>query len=134
VTRTFPANGRFTEEQAEAYDTVLAAQLAAIRAVRPGVTLKDVHRKAVAVIRAAGYEHGIRHATSHHIGLDVHDPRAPGRIRPGMVFSVEPGLYLEEEKIGIRIEDTVLVTEHGCRVLSDGAPKTRPALEALMAD
>jgi Xaa-Pro aminopeptidase len=133
VTRTFPANGRFTDEQARIYDVVLAAQKAAIDRVKPGVTLRTIHLAADAVIEEAGLSSGRMHATSHHVGLEAHDPSRGGPLAKGMVITVEPGLYFPEQGLGIRIEDTVVVTEEGCDVLSAGVPKTRAEIEALMA-
>ena len=132
VTRTFPASGRYSAEQAAVYDVVLRAQAAAIAAVRPGATLRDVHQAARSVIEKAGHGPAFLHSTSHYVGLDVHDPGPGGPLRPGMVLTVEPGIYLVEKGLGIRIEDTVLVTEKGAEVLSPGAPKERSAIEALM--
>jgi Xaa-Pro aminopeptidase len=134
VTRTFPANGRFTAEQARLYDIVLAAQRAGIEAVRPGATLGDVDRAARKVIADAGHGDAFLHGTSHHVGLDVHDPAAGGALAPGMVFTVEPGIYLRPDGPGIRIEDTVVVTRRGCEVLSDGVPRERAKIEALMRE
>jgi Xaa-Pro aminopeptidase len=132
VTRTFPANGRFTGEQAAIYDVVLEAQAAAIAAVRPGAGFRDVDQAARDVIQKAGHGGAILHSTSHYVGLDVHDPGPGGALRTGMVLTVEPGIYLPEKGIGVRIEDTVLVTEDGAEVLSPGAPKSRKEIEALM--
>jgi Xaa-Pro aminopeptidase len=133
VTRTFPANGKFTAEQARIYDVVLRAQLAAIAAVRPGSSLARVNSAALEVIREAGLIDGWMHGTSHHVGLDVHDPGAPGPLVPGMVFTVEPGLYFPESGIGIRIEDTVVVTADGCEILSAKITKDRQEIEAIMS-
>lgn len=133
ITRTFPVSGTFTEEQARIYDVVLAAQKAAIAVVRPGVTLSEVNAAAQAVIIKAGLKRGWVHGVSHHVGLDVHDPGSSGPLRPGMVVTVEPGVYLPESGIGIRIEDTVVVTEDGCRVLSDKIVKERAEIEAIMS-
>jgi Xaa-Pro aminopeptidase len=134
VTRTIPANGKFTEEQARVYDAVLAAQEAGIAAVRPGVTMKQVHAAAAAVLKERGLVQYFPHGTSHSVGLDVHDPfRADAPLRAGSVLTVEPGVYIAEKALGVRIEDTVLVTETGCEVLSSELPKTREALEKLMA-
>lgn len=135
VTRTFPASGRFRERQAAIYDVVLAAQRAGLAAVRPGANLRIVDAAARKVIADAGYGPAFLHATSHWVGLDVHDPcdvRAP--LVPGMVLTVEPGIYLVDEGLGVRIEDTVLVTADGAEVLSAGVPKERAAIESLMAD
>jgi Xaa-Pro aminopeptidase len=135
ITRTFPANGKFTEEQARVYDAVLAAQEAGIAAVRPGVTMAQVHAAATAVLKERGLIEHTLHATSHSVGLDVHDPfRGDAPLRAGSVLTVEPGVYIAEKALGVRIEDTVLVTETGCEVLSGALPKTREAIEKLMAE
>lgn len=135
VTRTFPANGRFTDEQAAVYDAVLAAQEAGIAAVKPGATMKEVHAAATAVLKQRGLVQYFIHGTSHSVGLDVHDPwRSDAPLRPGAVLTVEPGVYIAAKSLGVRIEDTVLVTETGCEVLSAGLPKTREAIEELMAE
>jgi Xaa-Pro aminopeptidase len=133
VTRTFPVSGRFTPRQRELYEAVLAAQKAGIAAVKPGATLKDVDRAARTVLKKAGLAGYFIHATCHHVGLDVHDP-GPGRLAPGMTITVEPGVYIREEKIGIRIEDVVLVTKRGSRVLGNGLPKEPDEVEKLLAD
>ncbi|MGH7162855.1 MAG: M24 family metallopeptidase, partial [Planctomycetota bacterium] len=132
VTRTFPISGRFSKRQREVYGVVLEAQRAAIAAVRPGADLGDVDRAARSVIARAGLAERFLHATSHHVGLDVHDP-GPARIEVGMTFTVEPGVYLPEEGFGVRIEDVVLVTESGAEVLSAGLPKEPDEVEALLA-
>ena len=173
VTRTFPAGGVFTEAQREVYEIVLDAQARAIAAVRPGMTIRRLHEVARKAIVAGLHELGLitdtsgnqyrmwyMHGTSHWLGLDVHD--VGGRdmpFRPGMVITVEPGIYVREDtlenlddtprnralieavrpaferfrNIGIRIEDDVLVTEDGHRVLSEGTPKSIEAIEAFMA-
>jgi len=135
ITRTFPANGKFTEEQARVYDAVLAAQEAGIAVVRAGVTMKRVHEAAAAVLKERGLVQYFPHGTSHSVGLDVHDPfRGDAPLRAGSVLTVEPGVYIAEKALGVRIEDTVLVTETGCEVLSGALPKTREAIEKLMAE
>ena len=134
VTRTFPASGRFTDEQAKIYDAVLAAQEAALAEVRPGATLRKVHEAAVAVLKERGLVRYFTHGTSHSVGLYVHDSwRRDAELRPGCVITVEPGVYIADKSLGVRIEDTVLVTKTGCEVLSAKAPKTRAAIEAAMA-
>lgn len=135
ISRTVPVDGRFTPEQAEIYDIVLAAQYAAIAAIKPGVTVREVDEAARAVIRRAGYIDDFIHSTSHHLGVDVHDVAdydVP--LAPGMVITVEPGIYLPKEEIGVRIEDDVLVTSNGHRVLSEKIPRERAAVEDWLSE
>lgn len=133
VTRTVPVSGKFTKRQREIYEIVLAAQKAGFEAVKPGATMMEVHAAASAVIRRAGYRRYFLHGTSHWLGLDVHDVGSNFRpLEPGMVLTVEPGIYIAAEKLGVRIEDDVLVTKTGHRVLSDGVPRAVAAIEALM--
>lgn len=165
ITRTFPANGKFTTAQRQAYDLVLKAQLAAIEQVKPGNHWNDPHDAAVRVLTEGMVELGIlkgdvdelikdhvytkyyMHRTGHWIGMDVHDvgdykvDNEWRMLEPGMVLTVEPGLYMPAEtkglpkkwwNIGIRIEDDVLVTKEGYEVLSKDAPKTADEIEALM--
>ncbi|TBW58484.1 Xaa-Pro aminopeptidase [Marinobacter halodurans] len=168
ITRTFPVSGRFTDPQRAVYEIVLAAQYAAIEAVKPGNHWNHPHEAALNVLTQGLIDLGIlrnmtldealeqeayrpffMHRTGHWLGLDVHDVgdyRVGGAWRvlePGMALTVEPGLYIAPDNldvdeqwrgIGIRIEDDVVVTKDGCRVLSEGAPKTVADIEALMAD
>jgi Xaa-Pro aminopeptidase len=166
VTRTWPVSGKFTPPQRALYDVVLESQHRAIAAVKPGVGFDDVHRVATLalveglidlgvlggnaddVMSRQAYRDYYMHATSHWLGLDVHDcgpyrdDRGQVRLRPGMVLTVEPGLYFGPQAkqapeiyrgIGIRIEDDVLVTDDGCRVLSQAIPKEPAELEAIVA-
>jgi Xaa-Pro aminopeptidase len=143
ITRTVPVNGTFTPRQRALYEVVLKAQEAGIQAVRPGAPFQAVDQaarreiarglKALGVIeRSIEVSRLMIHGTSHTVGMDVHDVRVK-TLAPGMVVTVEPGVYLPEESIGIRIEDDVLVTGQGREVLSDGVPKTVEEIEALMA-
>ncbi len=133
ITRTVPVDGRFTDRQRQVYETVLAAQQAAIEVVKPGVTLREVHAAASAVIADAGFGKYFIHYTSHYLGMDVHDAGSRDeKLRPGMVITVEPGIYIPEETLGVRIEDDVLVTENGSRVLSRDVPGTVGEIEKLM--
>jgi Xaa-Pro aminopeptidase len=165
VTRTLPASGRFTADQAALYQLVLDAQREAIDAVRPGATFIAPHDRAVRVltegmvrlgllegeidklIEESAYKKFYMHRTSHWLGMDVHDagPYKVGdewrRLSPGMVMTIEPGLYIAEDLegvdpryrgIGIRIEDDVLVTEQGCEVLSSRVPTSIEEIERLM--
>ena len=119
VTRTFPTSGKFSPRQREIYQIVLDAQKAAIAKVKPGVTIREIHAEAFNYIRSKNYEKYFIHGTSHHLGLDVHDVGDTTRkLEAGMVITVEPGIYIPDENLGIRIEDDFLVTATGSRWLS----------------
>jgi Xaa-Pro aminopeptidase len=142
VTRTYPVSGRFTPRQRALYELVLGAQEAAIRAVRPGVTIRELTQIARAYMRensgdlcgGASCERYFVHGLSHWLGMDVHDVGDIGTpLAPGMVLTIEPGIYIPEESIGIRIEDDVLVTAEGAEVLSADAPRTPDEVERAMA-
>jgi Xaa-Pro aminopeptidase len=166
ITRTFPVNGRFSPAQRALYELVLHAQEAAIAEVRPGNHWEDPHQAAVRVITRGLVELGLlrgrvptlikneaykkfyMHRTGHWLGMDVHDVgdyKVDGAWRllePGMVLTVEPGLYISSESrgvakkwrgIGIRIEDDVVVTKDGCDILSKDVPKSVEEIEAIMA-
>ncbi len=166
VTRTFPVSGRFNRQQRAIYDIVLAAQAAAIAAVRPGNHWNAPHEATVEVITrglrdlgllrgevgdlvaSEAYREFYMHRAGHWLGLDVHDVgdyRVAGEWRelePGMVLTVEPGIYIAPDNdnvaarwrgIGIRIEDDVVVTADGCRLLTDAVPRRPEDIEALMA-
>lgn len=131
MTRTFLVSGKYRQPQEhplfDIYQTVLEAQLAAIAAIRPGIACNTVDNAARSIINAAGHSHHFGHNTGHAIGIDVHEnPRfSPGDttlLKPGMLLTVEPGIYLPGEG-GVRIEDVILVTETGCEVLYT-MPKT----------
>jgi Xaa-Pro aminopeptidase len=146
ITRTVPANGKFTPRQREIYNIVLGAQRAAIAAVKPGMGIgkkspNSLYQIAYEYINTHGKDvHGeplgkyFIHGLSHHVGLDVHDEsdtREP--LKPGMVITIEPGIYIPEENIGIRIEDVVLVTEKGAKVLSGALPVDPDEIERALA-
>ncbi len=132
VTRTLPASGVFSAEQREIYEVVLEAELAGIAAARPGATYTDVDAAARAVIEKAGYGDAFIHGTSHPVGIEVHDITPDGPLKPGMVITVEPGIYLPERGFGVRIEDDILITETGNRDLTSAVPKTVEAIEEAM--
>ncbi len=141
LTRTFPINGVFTPRQREIYDLVLATQMTTIDSIQPGVTLLDLSRIARRHMRAhSGDRCGKKtcdiyfiHAIGHCVGMDVHDPGSFSTpLKPGMVLAIEPGIYLVDEELGIRIEDDVLVTEEGHEVLSAGLPRSAQEIEELM--
>lgn len=133
VTRTFPASGKFTAEQRDVYEIVLAAELAGIKAARAGAHMMDVDKASRDVIEKAGYGHAFIHGIGHQLGIDVHDVTPDGRLKPGMVVTVEPGIYLPEKKFGVRIEDDILITAQGNANLTSMIPKTVKAVEAAMA-
>jgi Xaa-Pro aminopeptidase len=143
VTRTFPINGKFTPRQKAIYDLVLGAQQAAFDAVRPGITLRELdgiarkymreHSGTLCGDKTCDDHDYFNHGLGHPIGMDVHDVGISRPLEPGMVVTLEPGIYLEAEKLGVRIEDDVLVTAKGAEWLSAGAPRTTDAIEKLMS-
>lgn len=145
ISRTFPVNGKFTKRQRQIYDIVLRANKMIINIIKPGLTLRDLNNELIKFyhqeLSTIGLlKHGKTvqdyywHGVSHMLGLETHDVTLPNyKIQPGNVFTVEPGLYLEEEGIGIRIEDNVLVTEDGCINLSKDIIKEIDDIEAFMA-
>jgi Xaa-Pro aminopeptidase len=133
VTRTVPVNGRFSPRQREIYELVLAAQTAAAQAARPGMTIRDLDTIARKVIADAGYARAFKHGVGHWIGLDVHDVGGRVPIEVNALFTIEPGIYLEDENLGVRIEDDYLMTPEGARKLSTGFPSDPDEIEALMA-
>lgn len=144
ISRTFPVSGKFTERQKQIYNIVLKANEEVMKAVKPGVTTVDLQKIAKAVLaegcKAIGlikedseidryYYHGVAHP----LGLDTHDVGPRGiELQPGMIITDEPGLYIEEEKIGIRIEDDILVTEDGYVNLSKNIIKSVEEIEEYM--
>lgn len=145
ITRTFPANGKFTDRQKQLYNIVLKGQQLVIDAIKPNIPFSSLNEILVAFygkeLKNIGliddksevskyYYHGV----SHLLGLETHDVgrHNEGDLRQGMVLTVEPGLYIEDERIGIRIEDNVLVTDSGCEVLSKEIIKTVEEIELFM--
>jgi Xaa-Pro aminopeptidase len=167
VTRTFPIGARFTPLQRDLYELVLAAQLKGIETVRPGVSFDEPHDAATEVLiggmrrlgliqespedalKNGSYRRYYMHRTSHWLGMDVHDVGlyrvggASRKLEPGMVLTVEPGIYIapddtqapeEFRGVGIRIEDDILVTQDGHKVMTAAVPKTIADIEALTAE
>jgi Xaa-Pro aminopeptidase len=141
VTRTIPISGKFTPRQRRIYELVLATQQAAIDSTRPGVTIGQLQQIAQNYMRAnsgdiCGAEPCNRyfiHGLSHWLGMDVHDVGAYNTpLAAGMVFTIEPGIYIPDEKLGVRIEDDILVTANGSENLSAGAPRTVAEVERAM--
>jgi len=147
ITRTVPANGKFTPRQREIYDIVLGAQNAALAALKPGA---DMCRKGKMSLFKISYDyinsHGkdqngkplgqyFIHGLGHNIGLDVHDPGDSCKpLMPGQVVTMEPGIYIPEENLGVRIEDDVLITETGYELLSSKLPRSADEIEKIMAE
>ena len=132
VTRTVPVSGTFSKRQREIYELVLRAETAAIKAVRPGITLAELDDTARAVIDGAGYGDHFIHSIGHHLGLETHDVTPDQPLKAGAVITIEPGIYLPDEALGVRIEDDVLVTPSGAKNLSAKIPKTVAAVEQAM--
>jgi Xaa-Pro aminopeptidase len=144
VTRTVPVNGKFSAREREIYEIVLGAQKAAISAIKPGMKIRgdktSLYQIAYDYINSHGTDSQgaplgkyFTHGLSHHVGLDVHDAsdvNAP--LKAGMVITIEPGIYIPEENIGVRIEDTLLVTETGSRNLSAALPHEIADIERLV--
>jgi Xaa-Pro aminopeptidase len=123
-----------TREQRKVYDLVLKAQAAAFAMVKPGVTYEDLDKAARKVIDDAGYGDYFIHGLGHFVGLDVHDAGAYHEpLQAGMVITLEPGIYIPEKSLGVRIEDMVVVTDTGVRWLSDGLPRQADEIERWMA-
>jgi Xaa-Pro aminopeptidase len=134
ITRTWPASGLFTDEQKEVYRVVLEVQKACIEAYKPGATPKDVRDHVAKVMKAKGIDpRGLEGGFGHGVGLCVHDVPLGGVLKEGMVFAIEPALYYPEKGLGVRIEDTVLITRTGCEVLTKDVPKEIGEIEKLMA-
>ena len=153
VTRTLPANGRFTPDQRKIYDLVLAAQEAGIREVRAGNQFRAAHNAATTVISKGLKELGIiqdegdvrryfMHGTSHYLGLDVHDAGSYGPFATGNVITDEPVFFIAKDspcdprwwEIGVRIEDDILVTDGDPINLSTGSPRKAEEIEAVMGE
>lgn len=133
VSRTVPVSGKFSKRQKEIYEIVLSAEEAAIAAVKPGVTLSQLDAVARKIITRAGYGDFFIHSIGHHLGLETHDNCGPDTpLKSGSVITIEPGIYLPEESLGVRIEDDIVVTPKGHKNLSKAIPKTVAAIEKAM--
>lgn len=146
ITRTYPVGGKFTERQRKVYEIVLKANKEVAAQAKPGMTTKELNEICKKVLTQGCMELGLidkeedigkyyMHGVSHHLGLDVHDVTVEGvKLAPGSIITDEPGLYIDEWEIGIRIEDDLLITEDGCRVLSAAIIKEPDEIEAFMAN
>ena len=147
ITRTVPSDGKFTPRQREIYEIVLGAQNAALAAVKPGMMMggqgsNSLQKIAMDYIDSHGKDKEGRslgryyiHGLSHHVGLNVHDPSGPARpLEAGMVITIEPGIYIPEENLGVRIEDDVLITPTGYKLLTARLPRSPDEIEKIMAE
>jgi Xaa-Pro aminopeptidase len=134
VTRTFPVAGRLSPEQREVYGVVLRAMEAAIAAARPGAWMWEVDAAARAVIEKAGYGDAYMHGIGHQLGIEVHDATPEGPLAEGMVVTIEPGVYLKDRKVGIRIEDDILVRASGPVNLTAAIARDVEGVEAMMSE
>lgn len=153
MTRTIPVNGRFTQRQRKVYDAVLRVQKGAMKILRPGINIQDYHREVGLMMQSEllglglldqtdiknqdpkwpAYKKYFMHGTSHHLGLDVHDVGTMhDPISPGMVFTVEPGIYIREEGLGIRLENNILIQKNGNFDLMRNIPIEAEEIEELM--
>jgi Xaa-Pro aminopeptidase len=134
VTRTYPVSGKFTAEQAKVYRAVYQAQEDILAAIRPGVSMAELQHVAEESLRHAGYLKDFIHGFGHFVGLDVHDAGLYEKPLPvGAIFTVEPGVYLPERGFGVRIEDEVIVTPTGYRLLTGAFPRKLEDVEAWVA-
>jgi Xaa-Pro aminopeptidase len=153
MTRTIPVSGRFSERQKAVYNAVLRVQKQAMNMLRPGVTIQDYHKEVGLIMQSEliglglidmtdvknqdpnwpAYKKYFMHGTSHHLGLDVHDVGTMhGPITPGMVFTVEPGIYIREEGIGIRLENNIVIQKDGYFDLMRNIPIEADEIEEIM--
>lgn len=146
ITRTYPVNGKYTERQRQVYDIVLEANRTILKEAKPGMTTVDLNNICKKVLAAGCIRLGLiekeeeisryyMHGVSHHLGIDVHDVTVDSnkKLRPGAIISDEPGLYIDEWEIGIRIEDDLLITEDGAVCLSEEIMRDADEIEAYMA-
>lgn len=146
ITRTYPVSGTFSKRQRQVYDIVLNANRTVAKTAKAGMSLQELNDVCKKVLAEGCIKLGLiekeeeigkyyMHGVSHHLGIDVHDVTAAenSKLQPGAVITDEPGLYIDEWEIGIRIEDDLLITEDGCRVLSEGIIRTADEIEAFMA-
>jgi len=144
ISRAYPISGKFNKRQKDVYQAVLNIQKEIIAMIKPGVSMTELNKKTTDLIIAAlkklklikkdsEYKKYYMHSVSHHLGMDTHDivPR-DSVLKVGNVITVEPGIYIPEENIGVRIEDDVLVTKTGYRVLSKAIPKEIDELETIL--
>jgi Xaa-Pro aminopeptidase len=144
ITRTIPVGGKFSARQREIYEIVLGAQNAAIAAAKPGIRMSGATNSLTKIAKDYMDAHGkdlhgeplgkyFIHGLGHQVGLQVHDANVDGPLEAGMVVTIEPGIYIPEENIGVRIEDVILVTENGAKLLSAALPREPDEIEKAVA-
>jgi len=139
ISISFPANGKFTARQKEVYEAAQAVHEANMKVYRPGLTADECRKQASEILQKQGYDltkdlfKRIRPGFGHYVGLSVHDVGGgPMTLKPGLVFANEPMTIYPEENLGVRVEDTVLITETGCEILTAGIAREVKDIEALM--
>jgi Xaa-Pro aminopeptidase len=139
ITISYPANGRFTARQKEVYEAAKAVHEASMKVYRPGLTLEQCRNEATEILQKQGYDltkdyfKKMRPGFGHYVGMAVHDVGGgPAVLKPGMVFANEPLVIYPEENLGVRVEDTILITETGCEILTTGIPREVSDIEELM--
>ncbi len=139
ITVSYPVNGRFTSRQKEVYEACNAVHEACMKVYRPGLTLEECHQEVREILEKQGYDltkdyfQRMRGGFGHYVGMAVHDVGGgPSVLKPGMVFANEPLCVFPDEDLGVRVEDTILITEDGCENLTSGIPRTVKEIEAQM--
>jgi Xaa-Pro aminopeptidase len=139
ITVSFPANGKFTPRQKEIYEAANAVHEASMKVFRPGIDLKQANEEISAILTRQGFDMNsdlmkrLNAGFGHYVGMAVHDVGgSPSVLKPGMVFANEPYTVFKDENLGVRVEDTILITETGCENLTPGIPRTVKEIEAFM--
>jgi len=135
LTRAFPVDGTFTQRQKDVHNVVQDMWQATVDMCKPGITWAELNDKSKQVVDKAGFSDQNYHSLGHFLGLDVHDVGLNHKpLEPGMVITIEPGIYIANEHIGIRTEDDILITETGCINMSADLPRSADEIEAFMAN
>ncbi len=139
ITTSFPANGKFTPRQKEVYEASLAVHEANMKVYRPGLTLDQCRKEVEEILRKQGFDlskdyfQRMRGGFGHYVGMATHDVGgSPQVLQPGMVFANEPYMFWRGEDLGVRVEDTIVITATGCENLTAGIPRTVREIESFM--
>jgi len=134
LTRAFPVDGKFTQRQKDVHNVVQDMWQATVNMCKPGVTWAQLNDKSKQIVDKAGFSDQNYHSLGHFLGLDVHDAGHNHKpLEPGMIITIEPGIYIADEHIGVRTEDDILITETGCINMSADLPRSADEIEAFMA-